>query len=210
MRTISVNVLTFDELSDDAKDRARGWAREAGPHDDWWDSVYEDAVVVAEILGIHIDKKPLGGGVDHAIYFSGFGAQGDGASYTGAYQYAPRAPARIREYAPKDAGLHHLADDLQAVQRPFFYRLTAGIKQSGRYVHSNAMRISVSTSDSPATRVDGSAEHSVQWVLRAFADWIYQQLESEYTYLTSDPVVDEMLIANGYEFTEDGIPVLSY
>jgi len=34
--------------------------------------------------------------------------------------------------------------------------------------------------------------------------WIYRQLKTEYEYSVSDEVVAENIIANGYEFTEDG------
>lgn len=42
--------------------------------------------------------------------------------------------------------------------------------------------------------------------MRAFADWIYRQLETEYDYQNSDEQVDESIIANEYEFTEEGKP----
>jgi hypothetical protein len=40
--------------------------------------------------------------------------------------------------------------------------------------------------------------------MRDFADWIYDQLRKEYEYQMSDEQVDETLIANEYEFDEDG------
>ncbi len=40
---ICTTVYQFPELSDAAKEKARSWYRELGPHDDWWDAVYEDS-----------------------------------------------------------------------------------------------------------------------------------------------------------------------
>ena len=40
--------------------------------------------------------------------------------------------------------------------------------------------------------------------LRDLARWLYRQLEREYEYQTSDAVVDEAIIANGYTFTNSG------
>ena len=40
--------------------------------------------------------------------------------------------------------------------------------------------------------------------MRDFAQWIYDGLEAEYEYRQSDEVIDEAMIANEYEFTEDG------
>ena len=82
---ICTTVYQFPELSDAAKEKARSWYRELGPHDDWWDSVYEDFERVCEILGIRLKTTPvrlMGGGTraKPCIWFSGFWSQGDGAS----------------------------------------------------------------------------------------------------------------------------------
>jgi hypothetical protein len=42
--------------------------------------------------------------------------------------------------------------------------------------------------------------------LRWLADWLYSQLEKSYDWYMSEEVVDEDIIANEYEFTEDGEP----
>jgi hypothetical protein len=48
------------------------------------------------------------------------------------------------------------------------------------------------------------AEKVVIEALRDLARWLYRQLESEYTHLTSDEVVDDAILANQYTFTETG------
>ena len=83
---ICTTVYQFPELSDAAKEKARSWYRELGPHDDWWDAVYEDFERVCEILGIRLKTTPvrlMGGGTRPklCIWFSGFCSQGDGACY---------------------------------------------------------------------------------------------------------------------------------
>ena len=84
--TICTIVYQFPELSDAAKEKARIWYRELGPHDDWWDAVYEDFERVCDILGIRLKTTPvrlMGGGTRQrpCIWFSGFCSQGDGACY---------------------------------------------------------------------------------------------------------------------------------
>ena len=62
---ICTTVYKFLELSDAAKDKARSWYRELGPHDDWWDAVYEDFERICDILGIRLKTTPvrlMGGG----------------------------------------------------------------------------------------------------------------------------------------------------
>jgi hypothetical protein len=56
-RKVEIEVFTFDELDDKAKDVARDWYRSASVGDEWWDSVYEDA----ENVGIKITSFDLGG-----------------------------------------------------------------------------------------------------------------------------------------------------
>ena len=56
----------------------------------------------------------------------------------------------------------------------------------------------------PALDVTADAEEVVIEALRDLARWLYRQLEREYDYLSSDEVVDEAIIANGYTFTEAG------
>jgi len=92
MRTIETKVYKFDELSETAKQAARDEFRKNGFGFDWWDSTYEDAEQVAEVLGIDIKQRaiPTHGGrtIDEpAIYFSGFCSQGDGACFEGSYRY---------------------------------------------------------------------------------------------------------------------------
>lgn len=208
MRTQEVSIYTFDELSDDAKNTARDWWREGAMHDDWYDSIYCDAERVANILGIEFDQKqvPLMNGTsrtDPKIWFSGFYSQGDGACFEGDYSYSSGSCKRIREYAPQDSVLHGIADDLARVQKPHFYQLRASCQHSGHYYHSGCMRVSVERADDPWRDI-GDDETAIRDALRAFADWIYSQLESEYEYQMSEESIDETICANGYEFTACG------
>ena len=43
MKTITTEIFTFDELSDEAKEKAREWYRDGALDYDWWESTYEDA-----------------------------------------------------------------------------------------------------------------------------------------------------------------------
>ena len=85
---ICTTVYQFPELSDAAKEKARSWYRELGPHDDWWDAVYEDFERICDILGVRLKTRPvrlMGGGTREkpCIWFSGFWSQGDGACFEG-------------------------------------------------------------------------------------------------------------------------------
>ena len=202
MRVIEKEVFKYEELDDRAKDKAKDWYRQFVFNDscDWW-HVLEDAVQIAQILGIDIDTR--WGNREPVIYFSGFWSQGDGACFEGSYRYAKGATKKIREYAPQDTELHRIADELQSIQRRNFYKLCARMTHSGRYSHSGCMDASVWHYDDQYRDI-GDAEDDIAQLMRDFADWIYDQLEKEYEYKCSDNVVEESIIANEYEFDEDG------
>ena len=206
---ICTTVYKFAELSDVAKEQARSWYRELGPHDDWWDAVYEDFERVCDILGICLKTttvRLMGGGTraKPCIWFSGFWSQGDGACFEGYWAHAKGAAARIRDYAPSDATLHGIADRLQAIQRRNFYQLAAEVSHRGRYYHEYTMSVDV-TRDSPTWQPPTEdAEEIVTEALRDLARWLYRQLQAEYDHLTSDEAIEEGMIVNEYTFTEAG------
>jgi hypothetical protein len=184
--------------------------REINVHHDWWDSVYDDFHRICEILGIELDKDEPS--------FSGFWSQGDGASFTGRYRACglsfdtpsgyvatyDLAPAKIREYAPQDEELHHIADELCLLARiyhPTYAKV--GRPYGSNYVHSNTMYVTeweYYDEDIGFEGVDTAIAHHIEETLiaqfRALADWLYKTLEREYDYLTSDEAVVETLEAN--------------
>lgn len=208
--------LTFDELSETAKQHARNEHTGKGYLDyDWWDCTYEDAVWMAAILGItisttsHAGRKPGATYLTTDISFSGFCSQGDGACFEGDYEFAPDAIAKITAET-NDEELLRIATELYLLQlarrmsglEPF----SASIKTSGRYSHSGTMDVSVSADDDDGgSGEDGGVqklEGPVQRLMRDFADWIYKQLETQYDWLLSDECVDEAL--KELAFDEDG------
>jgi hypothetical protein len=201
-------LFTFDELGDSAKEKARDWYRGCIESDEIAD--YYDWQSIAEILGIEFATRSvslMNGKTrqEPAIYWSGFSSQGDGASFYGSYSYAKGAAKRIREYAPSDTELHAIADSLQSIQRPYFYRLCANITAGSRsnfYSHSGTMDMSVYV-DSDSYRAVPE-EDELRDTLRSFADWIYSRLESQWEYINSDSAVDELIMCNEYEFSSEG------
>ncbi len=211
MRTISTNVYTYDELSEQAQGNARDWLRGLAFSDNNdWGHVYDDADTVAQMLGIEIARRPAqtyGGQTVQAlcIYFSGFSSQGDGAHFTGRYErhYTPdSAGKKVREYAPTDETLHEIADNLDTWHAENG-GIAVDIEARGREVHSGVMSLGDWYADKDEGFSDGEPAHLLD-ILRRFADWIYSQLEQEYEYQTSDEQLAETIRANGYEFTANG------
>jgi hypothetical protein len=214
MRTIEVNLFQFDELDDKAKTKARKWYRDASASDNSFSQfVIEDAEDVASCLGITLKArsyKTLGGHTrsEPCIYWSGFWSQGNGACFEGSYE-APDGKALdlVKAHAPKDEKLHIIAAILDALQEQYRNDLTATIVQHGSYYHSDTMYLDqVDADDADGNPVDVTAEDQdhLLHAIRAFANWIYRQLEQEYDYQNSDECVDETIRINEYEFYADG------
>ena len=208
MKTRTINIYHFDELSTEAKQTAIDSHRSWNVQDfEWWESSFEGFAEAADLFGLDVRqtrKSLVGGGhrYDPTIFFSGFSSQGDGACFEGCYTYKKGALKATKQAFPADSELLRIVRDLQALQQRNFYQLTAAAKYRGGYNHSGCMNITVDRADGKAFSDDD--EESLKQLMRDFADWIYSCLEKEYDYLTSDEAVAESLRANGTEFTEDG------
>ncbi|QPC87124.1 hypothetical protein GA830_10500 [Mesorhizobium sp. NBSH29] len=227
--------FTFAELSDEAKERARDNWRVDEPCHEWWDSTYDDVGTIAPILGIDLDDKVVGKTRDgrdvteHAIHFSGFWSQGDGACFEGRWQPVNEPSALLDEilyYAPVDGALHDIAlvfaelSERHGPNSDHNGRSRFTIKHTGRYCHENSVSIEMDTEGpdgceewnelqeltwAAVQRGRGMEgwEDEVSQALRSFMCWIYGQLEAEHDHLTSDDVADESL-SDGHLFDEDG------
>lgn len=221
MRVLKTCVYQYDELSDRAKKKARDWYAQRVFEDSYdWEVVYEDAERMANLLGIEIDRRTyrtIGGGIGSkpTIYFSGFSSQGDGACFEGSYIYKKGAVKAIAEetgfgYKHPDGSIGKgdeelicIAQALQDVQRKYFYKLRATMKHRGHYCHFGCMDVDVYHYDDQYRDI-GDAEDEIRQLMRDFADWIYECLNDEYDYQTSDEAIEESIRANEYEFDEDG------
>lgn len=190
MKTISVELYQFDELSDKAKEVARDWFKKDYPDHGWWESVYDDAREIATRFGVEIDD----------IGFSGFWSQGDGACFTGTFRSADLIKTTEEHFEseyPTEEGLHALLRRLQAVRHQENSLLK--IIARGHYSHSGTMEV-----EDPDCYYLWDEACEVRDCLRRFADWIYAQLEKEHDYLVSDECVDESITANEYWFLISG------
>lgn len=219
-QVVERTIYKFSELSDSAKQHAI--SEYSGDMGDWWDSVYEDAINIATLMGITTHKD--------RIYFSGFSSQGDGASFRGSYAPVAGSVDVVKAHAPGDTELHAIAQALHDLQAGCYFELHASITTSERYNHSGAMDVEAELHGPSEARLTldpvsvedaygeaGAVPNStvlhtlpnelvkeLTTLLRDFADWIYKQLEKEYEYQTSEEVVAEMSEANGWEYDEQG------
>ena len=208
-RIVQTTVYELGELSGAAKEHARAWYRGNFLEHDWHEFVYDDFATICVLLGVTLRTRPvplMGGGTREkpCVWFRGFWSQGDGASFEGSYRYAPGAARAIRAHAPKDESLHAIAGALEDIQRRNFYQLAADIRQHGNYCHEYTMAITVERDSPTGQDMTHDAEDAVIESLRDLARWLYRQLQREYEYQASDPVVDETIAVNEWTFTAEG------
>lgn len=189
MKTITIECRQINEWDDATRAQIIERHRDINVDiHDWWDAVYEHFHRVAAILGVE----------PRDINFSGFWSQGDGARFNGRYDWKEDAPEQIRNYAPQDAELHRIADELAAFPGAWAtieYRYPI-------YEHEYMTEINVDLGED--TEYDKASDQAIQELLRDLMRWLYRQLEKEYEYLTSDEAVRETLAINEYEFDADG------
>jgi hypothetical protein len=201
MRTITTTVYRVDELKPDVRQRVVNEHRLINLNHDWYDAVYDDFTVIAEILGVSLNiGEPK---------FSGFSSQGDGASFTGTWSYNTQWHKQLTDHAPADTDLHEIGAALEGIALD--YDATAWVRldrtRFTHYVHEKTVTITESecvTSGGDVAFLPVDAEEQILYQLRRLMQWLYQQLQNEYDYLTSDEAIIETLTAHDYEFLADG------
>lgn len=197
MRTIEQKIYSFDELSEDAKQKAIKNNYQTNIYEEWYQWIYEDFIKLNKDFDIE------------NIYFSGFWSQGDGAMF----EYSGIASEL------KDEFIDSL--NLSPIRRQWLENniyISGKGEQSGHYYHEK------SCSHSIYWEVDNGDLHYdaqplfYEWLESFAADFedfvisryedqakeLYSKLSNSYDYLTSEVAIIESIEANEFEFYEDG------
>lgn len=179
-------------MSDDAKERARGWYRTTSVDTNDFECVIDDFVAVGGIIGIDFDTRE---GREPNISWSVGYCQGDYAAFEGVYDYKATAPAKIREHCG-DGELIRIADELAAIQIRNGFGLRVKVERNGDQIDYWDRR-----DDMRDTGKDGSDAGEL---MRDLMRWLYRALRDQSDYMFSDGAVDESIEANDYKFTKEG------
>ena len=189
------NVYKFNELSDKAKEYARDKYRENFDFSLCSDYVFEECKELFKLLGVSVDR----------FYYSGFSSQGDGACFTGSYAFTYDAIANIKKHAPNDLRLYNIACRLDALQSKVENKLSAKITHNSRYYHENSVTIDVTHENEDLNfACYGEQAYELKDCLKDLMKWLYKSLESNYDYFMSNESIDENILANDYDFLENG------
>lgn len=187
MQTMTIETYKYDELSDDAKEKAREWFSKGALDYDWWEYIYDDAKECLGMLGFEIDD----------IQFSGFWSQGDGACFTGSWSASNVHSGKLREHAPQDQELGRIGSALRKIARGS-KNGSATLTHTGRYSHEHSVNI-----DAGELRTMAQEEEFGD-LARDAMKWIYGRLQAEYEYQMADEQIAENIRANEYDFTASG------
>jgi hypothetical protein len=186
--------MKYEQLSDKAKEKARYRFIDINVHYDWWEHVYEYAEVVAFALGIY------------GLEIKGFDLdRGDYVQYEARFNSKNMRLDDFTDVQRED--LKHIIDPL--VEQSAL----CAIHTQGSFLwadvtpsHRTSLNVDWQVWDTYDDEeiedlLDGEA---IEEAFKDFAGWIQGQLQAEYDHLTSDEAIEETIIANEYEFDEEG------
>lgn len=207
--TVQTNVYTFSELSDDAKEKVLNDMRETNVFEDWYLFVYEDFKEICKTLSLTIDLKQT--------YFSGFGCQSDGCSSTGYIDivkfYNAIHSESWKNHAPNLKKDNNFSPCLQKVDKRVLSLIEDGILDTSCYIkptnRESSIKIefeceNIANRQTNIAKEIESLEYFLDQNLNELNSLLFNLLEREYEYQTSDNAIIETIQANEYKFTEDG------
>lgn len=176
-------------------------------HIDWWDWTYDDFKTQMAAKGIEVDD----------ICFSGFWSQGDGASFTGWVKDNTLflKAHELTETYPWITKLLEMGGDftlkIERTNSRYAHENTVGVDLIFTSLFSHHIESRDDLRSAIADRWDQhlDAEYAticavVSEIVRGYCRDLYQQLEEEYDYLTSDEAVWEAIESNElFETDED-------
>lgn len=198
MKTINITLYKFEELSKEAQQKAIEDNYDINTDFDWYSFIIED---LTENENIFEDIK---------IYFSGFYSQGDGAMF----EYNGINKDIFETFLNQE--YKHLTE----YKRMLIFdniNITAKGKQIGPYYHENSCEhyLDIDLNQSYNYYKHSNIVLLIEEIEENFESYlidlyktkcieIYKELNNTYDYLQSDESIKETLIANDYDFIENG------
>ncbi len=178
----------YDELSEDAQERARDNAREWANDDSFiFESVVDQFIEEIETSGLVTIKRRQ----NHpCVWYTIYGGQGSGAAWEGEIHLATWMKAQ--RVAGKYRTLYNYCAATGHSVTVSSRGLTMQFDADTYYLDEKA--------DAQYAEIEDDIE---QWAISQAHD-LHASLEAEYDYQTSDESIVEMLRANEYDYTANG------
>jgi hypothetical protein len=224
METIE-ETYTYQQLTDEAKEKVKAWWHEHGLWHKWYEDSYEMFTEKGYALGFVIGR----------ISFSGFYSQGDGACWSGQVDIHQWLLTHTEDSIARDAWIYLISEGWADKHMPIGFG-------SSHYSHSGTMSIGywdgmigdpdsikdlepdqqlmkqesifkgmnaldllniITSSDFDLKSMSDIAEACEQSA-RDYADEMYEHLREEYEYLTSEENLIQSCEANDWQFNNEG------
>jgi hypothetical protein len=208
MKTIQLNLYSFEELNDIARHNALILYQDININPNWRDYGYDDFTTICGCLGITVDKK--------SISYQGFYSQGEGSGFN-ADVNLPSLFKSIqkkgwRGYAPKLDFDFKLPD---SDQRVIALLLKGKIHNDPKIIKTrNNCSVVVDLGVYPAEEnaksrdlIYGELDELEKWldgIAQTLNQFLNKSLREQYEYITSKDAIAETIEANEYLFTADG------
>jgi hypothetical protein len=181
---------------------------------DWWRTTYQEFLTELEGVGIAVDienYKDAAGGKRrrHAIFFSGFYSQGDGACFSG------RIDDEVKFLAAHKEAFAATPELTYATTYPWYESIrvswVCGLNQ---YVHANTLGFSfdINIHEEESCNLAEAAQQAiyaafdqpmfigiVEAIVKDYCNQLYATLRVEHDHLTSDEVVWGSIVANEFD-----------
>ena len=208
MKQITLKLYSFNELDKEAKEKALTTYRDLNTNFDWWDDEFEDFITLCSYMGIAVIKDK--------IRFRGFYAQGDGSGFS-AMVDIPKLLLAIpnqtwKDYAPQQE-FPFIAPD---IDHRVMDLIAKGLLPNEPQIIGRSRQFGVVTDLGISTAIkEGKTHDNIFDELDKLEEWLrsvaeilnrqlYQSLENQYEFLTSETAIKESILNNEYLFTADG------
>ncbi|MCT3651527.1 hypothetical protein HZR02_08715 [Elizabethkingia anophelis] len=209
MKSISINLFSIDELSQEAQEQAFEKYRHFNVEDgSWYEGEYEDFTAICKTIGVIIDND--------GIFFSGFWSQGDGSTFKSTIdevkfikginseawkEYAPTLELNFKE-CPCDKQVIRLIE-----KGLIECSCITETPNRGYWLETWTDYHFIPSRETELPNIDYELEKLDKWLrecLNRLNNYLYKSLEKQYEFETSDESLKEAFAANEYLFTADG------
>lgn len=194
MKEHTVITYSFEELSPEAQSKAIENLYDINvDYDEWCDYILDDRKEKLQEYGFN----------NPDIGYSGFWNQGDGASFT-------CKDINITTFMHKLKLCNQFRSLFEGIKHGYCYIDVSIDKINHHYSHSNTVLANLNYEEQDNSYNDlrniqaQQLESIMTSQVRELSDQIYNELQKDYEYLTSEEAIKDTILANEYEFTENG------
>ena len=200
MREVTTRIYKFDELSEQAKEKARDWYKDIMSED----FTAEAEMITENMIDYIINEGGAGESIsDLSVNWSLSCRQGDGVSFTGIIYGYDKSALELFNHVYDNNIPKNVRRILHGINVKF-------IKKSTRYCHKNTVTTDIEITGNycgEINRIEAIIE-DIEIAIDSWRDGLCDKLEKlgyeQIDYYYSNECVDETIIANEYEFTEEG------